>query len=89
MTGNLSGPVTAAHIHGPAGANATADPIVTLTVSSNATTGTVVSGSFTTTGNTTINIAQLLTHMLAGNTYVILHTAANPSGEIRGQISGT
>lgn len=87
VTGNLTGPLTAAHIHGPAGANAIADPIVTLTVSSTATTGTVVSGSFTTTGHPTINMAQLLTHMLAGNTYVNIHTSANPGGEIRGQIS--
>ena len=88
VTGNLSGPVTNAHIHGPAAAGVNANPIVTLTVSNpTGTTGVLVSGSFTTTGNATINIAQLLTHMLAGNTYINLHTAANPNGEIRGQIS--
>jgi CHRD domain-containing protein len=87
VSGNLSGPVTAAHIHGPAGVNEAVGVIVPLTVSSTALTGTVVQGSFTTTGNATINIAQLLVHMLAGNTYVNLHTAANPGGEIRGQIS--
>lgn len=87
VTGNLSGPVTAAHIHGPGGVNDVASPIVTLTVSNaTGTTGVLVSGSFTTTGHATINTAQLLTHMLAGNTYVNLHTAANPGGEIRGQI---
>lgn len=88
VTGNLSGPVTAAHIHGPAAAGVNANPIVTLTVSNTTgTTGVLVSGSFTTTGNATINMAQLLTHMLAGNTYVNLHTAANPNGAIRGQIT--
>lgn len=87
VSGNLSGPVTAAHIHGPGGVNDVAGIIVPLTVSSTAATGTVVSGSFTTTGHATINMAQLLTHMLAGNTYVNLHTAANPNGEIRGQIA--
>ena len=83
----LSGPVTAAHIHGPADANSAANPIVTLTVTGTGTSGVVVSGSFTATGHATINIAQLVTHMLAGNTYVNLHTAANPNGEIRGQIA--
>jgi hypothetical protein len=88
MTGGaLTGPITAAHIHGPADASTNANPIVTLQVTSTGTTGVVVSGSFTSTGNATINMDQLLTHMLAGNTYINLHTAANPNGEIRGQIS--
>jgi hypothetical protein len=85
--GTLTGPITAAHIHGPAGVNDVADPIVTLLVTGTGTTGVVVSGSFTSTGHATINMAQLLTHMLAGNTYINLHTAANPGGEIRGQIN--
>ena len=88
VTGDLTGPVTAAHIHGPAGTGTNANPIVTLTVSNaTGTTGVLVSGSFTMTGNASINMQQLLTHMLAGNTYVNLHTAANPNGEIRCQIS--
>ena len=82
----LSGPVTAAHIHGPAGPEQVADPIVPLTVTSQGTSGIVISGSFTTPGNAGINIATLVQHMLAGNTYINLHTAANPNGEIRGQI---
>ena len=87
VTGNLTGPVTAAHIHGPAGVNEVANPIVTLTVSNTTgTSGVLVSGSFTTTGGTT-TMAQLLAMMEAGTTYVNLHTTANPNGEIRGQIS--
>jgi hypothetical protein len=85
VTGNLTGPVTAAHIHGPADATGTANPIVTLTVSGTGTTGTVVSGSFTTTGTST-TMEQLIALMKAGQTYVNLHTTANPNGEIRGQI---
>lgn len=82
----LSGPVVAAHIHGPAGEDGIADPIVTLTVSGTGTSGVVVSGSFTATGHATITMAQLLQHMNADQTYINLHTAANPNGEIRGQI---
>lgn len=82
----LSGPVTAAHIHGPAGVNDAASPIVTLTVTNTATSGIVVAGTFTTTGHATIDMAQLVTLLLAGNTYINLHTTANPNGEIRGQI---
>jgi hypothetical protein len=58
-----------------------------LTVSSQATTGVVVAGSFTTTGHATINMAQLLALMDTGDTYINVHTAANPDGEIRGQIT--
>ena len=89
VSGNLSGPVTAAHIHSggandPSGASGI---IVPLTVTSTGTTGVLVAGAFTTTGNATTNIQQLLTAMLAGNTYINLHTAAHPNGEIRGQIA--
>ena len=89
VSGNLSGPVTGAHIHSGSANDLSGATgiIVPLTVSSNATTGTVVQGSFTTTGNATINMTQLLAQMLAGTTYVNLHTAANPNGEIRGQIA--
>jgi hypothetical protein len=81
----LSGPITVAHIHGPANATAVADPIVTLTAVTGS--GSTFTGSFTTTGHATINMATLVTHMLAGNTYINVHTAANPNGEIRGQIA--
>ncbi len=84
--GTLSGPITAAHIHGPADANSAANPIVTLTVAGTGTTGVVVTGSFSSTGSATTDMAQLIALMKAGNTYINLHTTANPSGEIRGQI---
>lgn len=83
----LSGPATAAHIHGPADANTSASPIVPLVVSGTGTSGAIISGSFTTTGHATIDIAALLALLRNGNAYVNVHTAANPGGEIRGQIS--
>ncbi len=56
---------------------------------------TTISGSFT--GSDVIampsatppinNLDDLIAQMKAGNTYANLHTAANPGGEIRGQIS--
>ena len=72
----LSGPATAAHFHGPAatGANAgVAVPIGGAGMSSPA------SGSATLTD---VQAADLL----AGRWYVNIHTAANPGGEIRGQV---
>ena len=83
----LSGPATAAHIHGPANTSASANPIVTLTVTGTGTSGNIISGSFTTTGHATINMAQLLAHIEAGNAYINIHTAANINGEIRGQLN--
>jgi hypothetical protein len=83
----LSGPATAAHIHGPADANTAANPIVTLVVSGTGTSGVIVSGSFTATGHATIDMTALLALLRNGNAYVNVHTTANPGGEIRGQIS--
>ena len=82
----LSGPATAAHIHGPADANGSATPIVTLAITGTGTSGAIVSGSFTTTGHATIDITALLALLRNGNSYVNVHTSANPGGEIRGQI---
>lgn len=72
---NLGGAVTAAHFHGPApvGKNAgIAAPIK----------GAMISPM---TGGVTLNAAQSA-DLLAGMWYVNLHTAANPNGEIRGQV---
>ncbi|MEX1258031.1 MAG: CHRD domain-containing protein [Gemmatimonadota bacterium] len=83
----LSGPATMAHIHGPAGVEAAAGIIVPLTVTNTAgTTGVIISGSFTTTGNAAVSMDSLVVLMRNGNSYVNVHTAANPPGEIRGQI---
>ena len=74
----LTGPATAAHIHGPAEEGATAPPVFTLDVD-NATSGDI-SGTWT--GLTDEQIEQLR----AGMYYVNVHTDANPAGEIRGQL---
>ena len=82
----LSGPATAAHIHGPADTDNAAGIIVPLTVTGTGTTGSIVSGSFTATGNATVSMDSLVVLLKNGNAYVNVHTAANPDGEIRGQI---
>ncbi len=72
----LSGPVTAAHFHGPAEIGKNAGITVVIAMGSNA-------GTFE--GSATISDSQAA-DLLAGRWYVNLHTAANPAGEIRGQV---
>jgi hypothetical protein len=72
----LSGMPTAAHFHGPAqpGANAgVAVPIPNVAASP-------IQGS------ATLTDAQAA-DLLAGRYYINIHTAANPPGEIRGQVT--
>ena len=71
----LTGPVKAGHFHGPAAAGANAG--VALGFS-----GSVESPIK---GSATLTAAQLA-DLMAGKWYVNLHTAANPGGEIRGQV---
>lgn len=73
----LSAPATAAHIHGPATPTNSAGVMVGLSVPS--ATGGTMSGTLTL---TTAQIANLVN----GQTYVNIHNANNPGGEIRGQI---
>ncbi len=73
----LGGPATLAHIHGPADINVAAGVVCPLTVPA-AASGTI-GGSCT---FTTEQIQQLKDGLM----YVNLHTAANPGGEIRGQL---
>ncbi len=71
----LTGPATAGHFHGPAepGKNAgVAVPLANIAASP-------VEGS------TTLTEAQAA-DLMAGKYYVNVHTAANPGGEIRGQV---
>ncbi len=72
----LSGPVTAGHFHGPAAAGANAG--VVLPFSSN---------TSPIQGSAVLTEAQMA-DFVAGKWYANLHTAANPGGEIRGQVTG-
>ena len=72
----LSGPATAAHFHGPAAAGANAGVKVPIP---NATSS-PVEGSVTLTD-------EQAADLVAGKYYVNIHTAANPGGEIRGQVT--
>jgi len=70
----LSGPATMAHFHGPALAGENAGVVVPLANPASATESTA-----------TLTDAQAA-DMLAGKWYINVHTAANPGGEIRGQL---
>jgi hypothetical protein len=93
---NLSGPVTGAHIHGPADATQTAPVIVTLCGSGPGVpvlaTCTYSNGTLSIEGTirginlTGVNPQDFFTWLDSGQTYVNVHTALNPAGEARGQI---
>ena len=71
----LTGPATAAHFHGPAEPGKSAGVAVAIP---NATSSPVE-------GSATLTDAQAA-DLTAGKYYVNVHTAANPGGEIRGQV---
>ena len=79
---NLAGSRSAQHIHGPAPAGMTAGVLVDL-AGAGTTSGTV-------SGVATVN-ATIVAYMMAGNTFVNIHTSAyegiDGDGEIRGQIA--
>ncbi|MEW5990363.1 MAG: CHRD domain-containing protein [Chloroflexota bacterium] len=80
----LSGALAAAHIHtGAAGANG--GVILPLAASASPMVGTLTAADFTASGSIT-TFAEAVAAIKAGTTYVNLHTAANPGGEIRGQV---
>lgn len=71
----LTGPLTGAHFHGPAGPTANAGIVVPM-----------ANAPSPITGEAKITPAQA-GDLMAGLWYVNLHTAANPPGEIRGQVT--
>lgn len=71
----LSGPVTNAHFHGPAGPGGKAEILIPVS-------GAYKSGMKK---SSAVN-AKTAKALLAGRTYLNLHTAANPGGEIRAQV---
>lgn len=77
ITTGLSGTITAAHLHygAPGVAGGVAVNLSTLI------SGNEIVGSVDITGN-----ADLMDSLKAGRVYVNIHTAANPNGEIRGQL---
>jgi len=73
--GDLTGPATMAHFHGPAVPGKNAKIVVPLGM---APTSPIK-------GDVTLTDAQMA-DLQAGKWYVNVHTAANPGGEIRGQL---
>jgi hypothetical protein len=74
----LSGPPTMAHFHGPAASGSVAPPVVWLTEKGAAVTGPIK-------GEATLTPEQA-EQFTSGMWYINIHTAANPKGEIRGQV---
>jgi hypothetical protein len=80
---DLTGVPVAMHIHSPAAAGQNASPLVDLSpynfTAPNPTNGGVIFGNIAFPINSVSNL-------LAGVTYINIHTALNPGGEIRGQL---
>jgi len=71
----LTGPATAGHFHGPAEPGANAPVVLPLAAPASPIKGTA-----------TLTDAQMA-DLMAGKWYANIHTAANPGGEIRGQMT--
>lgn len=81
----LTGPATAAHIHGQAPPGSAAGVAISFNVPANlSASGNAVNQTFTIDKATGDKLAAT-----PGQYYVNVHTAANPGGEIRGQLAAT
>src|SRR5436190_3789175 len=80
---NLTGPATAAHIHGPAPTNTPAPIVIDLAglnvLAANPANGGSINGPLSLTTNQSAEL-------LAGLYYINVHTGINANGEIRGQL---
>ncbi len=74
----LTGPATAAHIHGPAPAGKNAGVLIWLSTKGKPATSPL-------SGSATLTAAQA-SDLTNGQCYINVHTAANPGGEVRGQL---
>jgi len=71
----LSGPATMAHFHGPAAPGSNGPPVITVGDNAKLPIG----------GSVRLSEKEM-DDLLAGKWYFNVHTAANPGGEIRGQL---
>jgi hypothetical protein len=77
----LSNVATMMHLHGPALIGAEAGPIHDLNIVTNGINGTA--------SGTLVLADSTEAHLLNGRVYYNIHTALNPDGEIRGQVTAT
>lgn len=75
----LTGPLTAAHIHGPADVGVGAGVLIDLEANSNGLESPII-------GSVVVNDPDVVMDLADEMTYVNLHTSVNGAGEIRGQL---
>jgi len=75
----LTGPATAVHIHGPAPVGKNAGVLIWLSTKGKTATSPL-------SGSAAFTAAQA-SDLMNGQCYINVHTAANPGGEIRGQLA--